>query len=196
MAATTSDSTSASLVRRVKEADPVAWERLAKIYAPLVYQWGREAGLAEPDVADVSQNVFVAVHRSTGGFRGDRSGESFRGWLWRITRNEVLMLYRRKAKQPQAAGGTDAQHAWQVLPDYFQSDTAPPDERSEHELLRSAVELLRNEFEHQTWQAFWLATVDHRPAAEIAEQLGLTPGAVRQAKYRVLKRLREFMGED
>jgi RNA polymerase sigma-70 factor (ECF subfamily) len=106
------------------------------------------------------------------------------------------MLYRRRAKQPQAAGGTDAQQAWQALPDDFQSDAAPPDERTEHELLRRAVELLRSEFEQQTWQAFWLATIDHRPAAEIAQQLGLTPGAVRQAKYRVLKRLREFMDED
>lgn len=196
MAAATSDSTSSSLIARVRNADPQAWERLAAMYVPLVYQWGREAGLAEPDVADVAQNVFVAVHRGIGAFRGDRSGESFRGWLWRITRNEVLMLYRRKANQPQAVGGTDAQQAWQAVPDYFQSETAPSDERSEHELLRRAVEFIRNEFEPSTWQAFWQSTIDRRPGAEVAETLGLTPGAVRQAKYRVLKRLREFMRED
>ena len=44
-----------------------------------------------------------------------------------------------------------------------------------------------------TWQAFWRSTVDGESATEIANDLGMTAGAVRQAKLRVMVRLREIL---
>ena len=125
MAPETSSSTSASLLRRVKEDDAEAWQRLAGLYAPLVYGWCRAARLAGPDVLDVSQNVFLAVHKTIKGFRHDQEGDSFRGWLWKITRNEVALLYRRRARQPQAAGGTAAHDALQRLPEILRVGLGP-----------------------------------------------------------------------
>jgi RNA polymerase sigma-70 factor (ECF subfamily) len=55
--------------------------------------------------------------------------------------------------------------------------------------------MIRAEFEPTTWQAFWIATVEGRTAAEIAASLGITKHAVHQAKYRVLRRLREEMAD-
>jgi DNA-directed RNA polymerase specialized sigma24 family protein len=46
------------------------------------------------------------------------------------------------------------------------------------------------EFEERTWQAFWRATIDEEPTADIAADLGMSAGAVRKAKFRVLRRLR------
>ncbi len=57
--------------------------------------WCRRAGLSESDVADVAQNVFAAVFRSIKRFRREGPGDNFHGWLWKITGNEVLMLFRR-----------------------------------------------------------------------------------------------------
>jgi RNA polymerase sigma-70 factor (ECF subfamily) len=56
---------------------------------------------------------------------------------------------------------------------------------------RRAIELIRAEFEDRTWRAFWLTAVEGRMAAEVGVELGMAKGAVRQAKYRVLRRLRE-----
>jgi RNA polymerase sigma-70 factor (ECF subfamily) len=53
------------------------------------------------------------------------------------------------------------------------------------------VGLIRSEFEERTWRAFWGVAVDDRPAAEVAAELGMSPGAVYIAKSRVLRRLRE-----
>jgi RNA polymerase sigma-70 factor (ECF subfamily) len=181
---------------QVKNKDPDAWRRFADLYAPMLYQWCRQAGLTEPDLADVAQNVFASVFRNIGGFRHQNAGDSLRGWLWRITRNEVLALHRRRAKQPRAAGGTDAHQAMQQLPDFFHFEVTPTDSGTQHHLLRRAVQFIRNEFEPQTWNAFWRATIDGRSAPEVAEELGMTPGAVRLAKHRVLKRLRDFMTEE
>jgi DNA-directed RNA polymerase specialized sigma24 family protein len=62
-------------------------------------------------------------------------------------------------------------------------------------LMLRALEIIRPEFEDRTWQAFWRATVDGHTAAEIAQDLGMTPRAVRQANYRVRRRLRRDLDD-
>jgi DNA-directed RNA polymerase specialized sigma24 family protein len=37
--------------------------------------------------------------------------------------------------------------------------------------------------------------VEHHSSPEVAQQLGMTIGAVRQAKYKVLRRLRQELGD-
>ena len=54
---------------------------------------------------------------------------------------------------------------------------------------------MRAEFESKTWQAFWRVTVDGLATASAAAELGLSGPAVRMAKSRVLRRLREEVGE-
>jgi DNA-directed RNA polymerase specialized sigma24 family protein len=46
----------------------MAWQRFADLYVPLVYDWMRRAGLRPSDALDVTQNVFLSVARSQGGF--------------------------------------------------------------------------------------------------------------------------------
>jgi RNA polymerase sigma-70 factor (ECF subfamily) len=187
--------TSASLLRALQADDRDAWRQLAELYGPMVYTWCRQAGLTEVDTADVAQNVFAAVFRNVKRFRRQQPGDSFRGWLWQITRNEVLMFLRGRAKEPQVPGGTAAQQALAQLPALLAAEAEPSLTDTRVSMVRRAMALLRVEFEPQTWQAFWRTTVDGRPAPEAAEELGMTPVGVRQAKHRVLKRLREFLAE-
>ena len=53
------------------------------------------------------------------------------------------------------------------------------------------LEIVRSEFEDRTWQIFWRTAVQEEPPASIAEEFGITPNAVRLAKSRVLRRLRQ-----
>ena len=55
--------------------------------------------------------------------------------------------------------------------------------------------MIRGEFEPRTWEAFWQTAVEGRAAADVAAELGMTPGAVRVAKSRVLHRLRTDLGD-
>jgi RNA polymerase sigma-70 factor (ECF subfamily) len=55
--------------------------------------------------------------------------------------------------------------------------------------------LIRNEFEERSWQAFWRMAVGGRTANDVAAELSMSPGAVRVAKSRVLRRLREELGD-
>jgi RNA polymerase sigma-70 factor (ECF subfamily) len=53
------------------------------------------------------------------------------------------------------------------------------------------LDIIRNDFEETTLKAFWGMAVDGRSSADVASDLGLSKEAVRRAKFRVLKRLRE-----
>ena len=62
-------------------------------------------------------------------------------------------------------------------------------------LFARALDLIRGEFEERTWAAFRLTAVEGRAARDVAADLAMTPGAVRVAKSRVLRRLREELGD-
>jgi RNA polymerase sigma-70 factor (ECF subfamily) len=81
----------------------------------------------------------------------------------------------------------------QQVPQTEAEDSEDADQTSA--LFHRALGLLRGEFEQRTWQAFWRATVDGLSAPEVATELGMTASAVRMAKSRVLRRLREELGE-
>lgn len=126
------------------------------------------------------------------GVPANRPNDSFRGWLWTISRNKITDHFRRYQAGVQARGGTDAQRQLAQTPDFLQNSSSATDSSEfDDQLQRRALELLHSEFEDRTWQAFWRMTIDGRPAAEIAEDLGMTKKAVRQAKFRVLQRLRQ-----
>jgi RNA polymerase sigma-70 factor (ECF subfamily) len=186
------ESTSLTLLERVRGRDEEAWRKLLRLYAPLVERWCGHWGVRGADLDDVRQEVFQAVASGLDGFRREQSGDTFRGWLRVITRNKLIDHSRRRQKQPEAQGGSDAhrqlqQVAEQELPEDSEEDLSS--------LYHRALELVRGEFEQRTWEAFWRATVDNQPPALIAADLGVTPAAVRKAKSRVLLRLRQEMGD-
>ena len=55
---------------------------------------------------------------------------------------------------------------------------------------REACERVRRRVEPNTWQAFWLTTVEGQSAADVAQQLGMNEGAVPVYKHRVVKMIR------
>jgi RNA polymerase sigma-70 factor (ECF subfamily) len=191
-----SSGTSRSLLGRVQANEADAWERLVDLYAPLVLHWCRRAGLAEPDAADVFQDVFQAVVVYVGRFRKERPTDTFRGWLRRITQNKLRDHYRRLGREPRGAGGSSAQDRLVQLPERPASggDRAADDE-GERCLFARALELIRTEFAERTWSAFWHTAVEGRAAQDVAADLDMSPGAVRVAKSRVLRRLREELGD-
>ena len=192
MDASTADSTSQSLLRRAREHDPEAWSRLTAVYGPTLYAWCRRSGLQASDAADVTQEVFQAVAVSLDKFRKDRPGDTFRGWLWTITRNKIRDFARANAKRLDAAGGTAN---LQLIEQASDDGPFDPDDASGEKLhaalARRAVALMQSDFEATTWQAFWRVAVESQPPKSVAEDLGLSVAAVYMAKSRVLRRLRE-----
>lgn len=189
-------SISSSLLRDVRLLDPAAWRRLVDLFSPEVYEWARKAGLQPTDASDVLQEVFRAVVASIADFRRDRPNDSFRGWLWTIARNKIRDHFRKIGAVGAAAGGTDAQRFLESIPETLPTEESKAGaEPATRRVSRRLLNLIRDEFEKQTWDAFWRTAVDGVAAVEVARELGMSSGAVRQAKYRVLRRFREEIGE-
>ena len=53
------------------------------------------------------------------------------------------------------------------------------------------LQQIRIDYEENIWKAFWRTTIDGQKAVDVAQELGMTHGAVRTATYTVRRRLRE-----
>lgn len=188
--------TSATFIGRVQCDDPAAWNRLVKLYGPLIERWCRQWGLQSHDIADVAQEVFQAVATHVSDFRKERAHDRFRGWLCVITRNKVLDHFRRLGREPAGAGGSEAVQKFAAVAAVSADESCEGDGDEDKRLLfERALDLIRHEFAEHTWRAFWRTAVDGVAASDVAAELAMTSGAVRVAKSRVLKRLRTELGD-
>jgi RNA polymerase sigma-70 factor (ECF subfamily) len=164
--------------------------------------WCRRWSVPDADVADVFQEVFRAVAVNIEKFRKEQPQDTFRGWLRTITRNKVYDHYQRLGREPRGVGGTDVQRRIAEVPGppaLDDLDDDQPDDETElaarDGLVHRALEQIRSRFEEKTWRAFWRTAVDGQSAIDVADELSMSPGAVRVAKSRVLQRLRDELGE-
>lgn len=180
--------TQPSLLVRIRDTrDAVAWQQFVEIYAPLIYNHLRKQHLQDADAADVTQDVLRTVSQSIGQWNYDRGRGTFRGWLLSVVHSR-LTDFRRGQQRHQAAVSVAA-NAAQREPDDHSS--AEWDRDYERQLFHAAATAVRGDFSDSSWQAFWLAAVQGRPAQEIATQLNISTAAVYLAKARVMARIRE-----
>ena len=194
---TDSQATSLTLLQRVKTDDAVAWDRFSRLYSPLLYRWSLRFGLQDSDAVDVAQDVLLIVTSKIDSFDRNQSGQSLRAWMRTIVRNKCRDLIRAKQRHAVAAGGTEAQKMMGELAalESTDFDENANDAADESSVIQTAMELIREDFETHTWQAFRQTAIDGRKAADVAADLGMSVGGVYTAKSRVLARLRqEFQG--
>jgi RNA polymerase sigma-70 factor, ECF subfamily len=182
--------TSLTLLDKIRRKDQVAWERLVSLYTPLVYYWCKRAGLRPPDAEEVGQEVFLAVSRAIGSYHHDQKQDTFRGWMWQITRNKI----RDHAPPPggKGIGGSDAQRYLLEMasPGPVEEAESAPADVERNILFRRAVEMIEVNFEPKTRRAFWLL-ISGGKANDVAVELGMSASAVYTAKSKILKCLRE-----
>lgn len=178
--------TSASLLERLRlPKEQAAWSRFVELYTPLLFYWSRRVGLSDDDAADVVQEVFVVLLQKLPEFSYDRQ-RSFRGWLRTVLLNKCRDRKRRRGVLPM----TDGSDVLANVPDDTESVALEDAEYNRHVVAR-AMQLMQRDFEPTTWKACWELVVSGRPAAEVAQELGIREGTVYSAKCRVLQRLRQ-----
>src|SRR5262249_38317238 len=97
--------TDGELVRAYCAGDPRAWEELVFRYARLVAAVPRRMGLAEEDVEDVAQTVWLALIEN---LEALQDADRLAGWLVETARHAVYHLHwQRRREQPLAEGAPD-----------------------------------------------------------------------------------------
>ncbi|QEG22310.1 RNA polymerase sigma factor [Mariniblastus fucicola] len=166
-----------------------AWNEFASIYQPLIFRICRQRGLQHADATDVTQEVMSRVSKAIGTFDGQQQGATFRGWLYRVTRNLVIDFFRRKENRQVAGGETGL----------LELIAANPGEAESHEfrleyqrqIFSLVTNQVRDEVNPKTWQAFWRTEVENASVDSVAKSLDMNRGAVYVARSRVIARLRK-----
>jgi len=148
--------------------------------------------LQQADADDLTQDVFRAVAGAIGQWDPDPARGSFRAWLSRIARNLIVNLLeaRRRQSASYGAGGTDMLLLLEELPSAGNEASALFDLEYRRQVFSCAAQRVRPRFQEATWQAFWRSGVLGEEPAKIADELGMTRGAVYVARSRVMARLR------
>ncbi len=192
---TLTPTTRASLLLRLRDpGDHDAWVKFVSLYEPVIYRVLRRTGLQDADALEVLQELFLAVNRNIERWEHGAERGSFRGWLRRVTRNLVVSWVRRQKRQV-TTSSVDLDALLESQPTVDSPETDEFDRELRRALFHLASERVRTEVRPQTWQAFGEVAVSGVSVADTAIKLGMTAGAVRVAKCRIIARLREVVAE-
>ena len=183
-----------SLIVRLKDQrNDLAWTEFVCAYEPFLTHLVRKQGTPDRHVADVSQQLLIAIAKSVDGWKPDGKVASFRRWLGRVARNVVIKFMVRERKQVTGQGGSDFLTLTEEMPDA--SVDAEQARHYEQELILWAAELVRGEFRASSWRAFWATQIEGRSVAEVSEELGVTTGSIYMSRSRIFARIRSHIEE-
>jgi RNA polymerase sigma-70 factor (ECF subfamily) len=163
----------------------LGWQEFAQKYSRVIAGFARNAGLPPQEADDVLQDVLLGFFRVSEAFEYDPKKGRFRGYLKRVTLNAIRAKFRRKRP---AVGIAD--HVEPSLPDNVDEQW---DRQWTEQMLARAMAEVRDEVEEKTWRAFELYGIRGTTASAVAAETGMSESAIRHAKMRLTKRLREVV---
>jgi RNA polymerase sigma-70 factor (ECF subfamily) len=169
------------LLTRAQQGDADAFADLWRALNPPLLRYLR---VVAPDAAeDLASETWLHACRALSRFQGEESG--FRAWLFAIARNRVVDRGRWTARRPESPTADMT-----VLDSASSADTgqAALDELSTARALALIRQLPREQAE-----VVMLRVVVGLDASAVADLIGSTPGAVRVAGHRALRRLASIL---
>jgi RNA polymerase sigma factor (sigma-70 family) len=159
--------------------------------APLILRWLNRQGVPARDLEDLSQDILLSVVRHLPNFQHSGNPGAFRRWLRSIVCSRTIDYWRAADPGRQATGGSGATAALHEIEDPDSALNRQWDEEHDRYVLNCLLDLVEEEFEPSTLQAFRRLALEGVSGEEAAQELGLTVAAVYMAKSRVLRRLRQ-----
>jgi RNA polymerase sigma-70 factor (ECF subfamily) len=180
-----------TLLLRAQSGEADAWKDLMDLYRPLIIGWLNRQGVPPADLEDVSQDVLLTVVKRLPSFEHSGNRGAFRTWLRTIVCSRTTDYWRATGAGTPATGGSGATAALQQITDPDSDLNRQWDDEHDRYVLGCLLDLIEQEFEPATLQAFRRLALDGASGAQVAEELGMTVAAVYVAKSRVLSRIRQ-----
>lgn len=190
--------TRASLLLRIRDAeDNIAWKDFVAMYYPMIYRWASRKGLQPALAEEIAQQVLYRVAQSIGKFQYEHDRGRFRGWLFTVTRREVVRLLQSENRAGERVGEGVRDAILESLSANGQD--AEWDEQFSQHICNAALSKIQGEFDSQTWTAFEMVWKQELTASEVGERLQRPTAWVYKAKFRVMKRFKQevlYLAED
>lgn len=188
-------STSLTFLSRLRLQDEAAWRRFVDVYGPFLRGRLKRSGLCDADADDVLQDVFATVARKIGDIRKEHPGDSFLRWLQTITSSRLIDFLRSRQRQPASVGGSSFAAQLDDIADPFAGENWASDRQVQQTVLSRILQVLKTDFEERTWKSFYLFAIEGKSTEEISHELKMNAGAIRQARSKVRKRLKDEFQE-
>jgi RNA polymerase sigma-70 factor (ECF subfamily) len=172
----------AGVVERARRGDPEAFRELVEAHSDALFRLAYRLTGSEEMADDVVQETFLRAHRSLHRFDGRAQ---VRTWLIRIASNcaiDGLRRRRRDALQPLSDDRPYAA-AWE-------SHEPGPERLARSREVGETVRRAMTRLSALERAAFSLRHYEGQPLAEIGRALGVGEGAVKQAVFRAVQKLR------
>ena len=145
----------------------------------------------DDDASDIFQDVFSQF---TEAYRGLEEIERVTSWLFRVARNKIADLYRRK--KPAAASRQQLQSDEEGIPSVSLLDILPdlgpsPDDMLHNESMWEAIEAALDDLPENQREIFEMHELDGLSFRDIAELTGETENTLRMRKYYAVQFLRD-----
>jgi len=183
----------AALIERFKKGDRIAFDILVERYADKAFQIAYGVLGSREDAEEVSQDVFVRIHRALPKFRGD---SEFTTWMYRIALNLARNKYRWNKSRgsqknismdaPVEGAGDEGEGMVFTVPE---PRLTPDDQVSLQELERN----ISAELEHLPSlyrEALVMRNLDDMNYEQIAQLLGCKLGTIKSRIARAREELR------
>jgi RNA polymerase sigma factor (sigma-70 family) len=180
-------STPPSLLQRARDQDAAAWHLLVEWASDAVLACCRQAELQDADRDEVFQEVFRRAWQHLGTFE---RRTSFRKWVYSIARTQVIDLFRARKRHDDLLARFIDHHP----PAAEAAD--PASDVSDANEIGQAIQIWLRQTKHlhhgdTGFRAFYRTAVDGLTSPEAGAELGISEVAVRQHKFRWLKRMRQ-----
>jgi len=186
--------TRATLLCRISSGDEIGWHEFVQMYRPLIILRGRDRGLRDSELDDLVQNVLVSLYEGQDRFTYDREKGRFRDYLKKIIDCRAFDILRKRRPKDKSMQLLAQQGALLSSDDHEKAE-ARWDQAWHRHLLRQALELVREDVNEKTYQAFVMSVLDEVDPKTTADSLGISVDSVYAAKHRIVKRLGPIMQE-
>ncbi len=187
----------AAIVAALQAGSEEAFSQLIAQYSAPLYSLIARSLPNSADAADITQEVFIKIFRSIGGFHGD---SSLRTWIYRIALHESSNSKRwwsRHKKQEVTIDGDSADEhdeGWFPLRDTLADTRVSPFEHARQSELRGVVEAALREVPEVFRTVVILREIEGMAYDEIADILAINIGTVKSRLLRGRAALRKLLG--
>ena len=187
--------TEAELLARLRAGDDEAFATLVRTYSGRLLAAARRLLRNDEDAADAVQEAFMAAFKSIDGFQGTARLST---WLHRIVINAGLMKLRGSSRRPEESiedllPRFDADGCWATD---VHSWGATGDELLERRETRTMVRRCIDSLPETYRTILVLRDIEDLDTEEVAEQLAITPNAVKIRLHRARQALRTLLDRE
>jgi len=168
------------LIRRAQEFDQEALGWLYELFYPKLYNYAYLQLGSVQQAEDLASEVLLRVLESLKGYRF--RGVPLSAWVFRIARNYLIDLNRRRQRRPQVS-------LYEGIP----SDEVSPHAAAERAIAQSELRLALTKLTEEQRQVIILKFVECMDNASVARVLGRSQGAVKSLQHRALVSLRKIL---